>query len=196
MKSKNYVYIDNNGQLLDGNDQSSQRAALDHGRVLGALYQSAYICVAEVVEYKLKIPQCKRCRLRFEGTGDQCLECQKEEILLSIAAQLPDDIQDPQTLLEELKENALTENHLDLTIKASDVAFYAVKAKADDLLLTTEYNSFLNRAAGFVDLTIDALLACTIAKYSMRTTPLNDQRTIHSLEREAVKRELDNSYPT
>jgi len=73
-----YIYIDHTGQLLDYRDALNQAAALAHARALAAEYQASFICVAEVVRYRVQIPVCDCCGQRFDGDeGEICPNCAK-----------------------------------------------------------------------------------------------------------------------
>ena len=124
--------------------------------------------------------------------------------LLALASQLPTGLHDPEALdklereLEELKEAALTGDHLGAAMEAGDVGYYAIKAESNDLLNESQRDNFIRNAAGFVDLEPEMLLDCAIAKYELRARPGNPKDD--TAERRAVAalllRDLARQYGT
>ncbi len=114
----------------------------------------------------------------------------KIDTLLTLANQLLTGLKDPSALqkmereLDELKEATIAGDYLGAAMEAGDVAYYAIKAKANGLINKNQRDSFIHHAASFVGLEPEILLDCAITKYRLRATPGNPKND--AAEREAV----------
>ena len=97
--------------------------------------------------------------------------------LLSLTGQLPTGLADPRALdklareIEELRQAILADDYLGTILEAADVAYYATKAAANDLMSPSARDLSIARAASLVGLDVDALLACAVAKMGLRAIP-------------------------
>jgi hypothetical protein len=112
---------------------------------------------------------------------DNAIDHRRIGQILSLAAQLPTGLADPQALeklgveIEELeREQTHGDDHrLDIIAEASDCVYYAIKACANGLVRETWRDGFIETTAGAVGVSASALLDCAIAKYTLRARPGN-----------------------
>jgi hypothetical protein len=119
----------------------------------------------------------------------------KIESLLTLAGQLPSGLKDPlaekkmEQEIEEMGEAAQNDDYLGEVLEAADVAYYAIKAEANGLLDEALRDKIIYFSAGFVNLQLERLLDCAIAKYALRARPGNPKDD--EAERAAVRQLLD-----
>lgn len=107
----------------------------------------------------------------------------KIELLLSYAAKLPSGLNDPRAVqklaheLDELKEALAYEDYVGALTEAADAAYYAVK--------------HLQYVASLLDITVDEVMDCGLAKYKLRAQPGNPKND--NEERTAVLSALNKS---
>ncbi len=115
----------------------------------------------------------------------------KIEALLNLANQLPTGLYDPQALQkmererEELEEAALTGDRLGTIMEAGDCVYYAAKAYFNGMLGEVKLYDIVGDWAMLVELPLDVLLDCAIAKFALRAVPGNSKDD--AAEREAVR---------
>ena len=78
-----YVYIDPSGNMVGNNYRDNLPAAIEYARKLAAEYQVSRVCVAQVVEYKVRANQCHLCFRYFSEEADDelwptCPTCDTE----------------------------------------------------------------------------------------------------------------------
>lgn len=113
------------------------------------------------------------------------------DTLIFLAAQLPTGLRDPQALgklcreRQELDECLAAGDTLGAILEAGDVAYYAVKAHANDLMSLNAALHEINAAGQAVGLAYSEVLAVAEIKFALRAKPGNPKDD--AAEREAVQ---------
>ncbi len=101
------------------------------------------------------------------------------DVLQFLSSLLPTGLIDPRAAEKMARERAELDEHcaagdrLGATLEAGDVAYYAAKSLANNLITQAQAEAAVTEAAQAVGLDVDQVLRVAVAKYLLRSRPNN-----------------------